>query len=292
MFTKSTIIHLRLPFSLFLSPVFLFALSHNVLEINVFNSVVAFIVLHFFIYPASNGYNSYFDRDEGSIGGIKNPPPVTPDLYWASLLFDGLGLLLSLLISPFFAIMVLIYLLISKAYSHPRVRLKRYPFLGWLTVGLFQGAFIYLTACSAFYEKGFGLWLRPSIYLPALLSTLLLLASYPMTQIYQHREDKKKGDVTISAVVGVKGTFYLTAGLLIITYFGFGYFYQRYYSGEYFFIFLAFLAPVFIYLWLWLSKVIKEPSKANFNYTMGFNAVFSFSMIAYFSFFAMTQVLK
>ena len=32
-----------------------------------------FLVFHFLLYPASNGFNSYFDRDEGPIGGSRDP---------------------------------------------------------------------------------------------------------------------------------------------------------------------------------------------------------------------------
>jgi len=94
------------------------------------------------LYPASNGYNSYFDKDEKSIGGLKNPPPVNTSLYYFSILLDIAAIVIAFWkISLLFSIMLLIYGLISKAYSHPSVRLKKYPILGWLTVGIFQGSF-------------------------------------------------------------------------------------------------------------------------------------------------------
>src|SRR5260370_37448 len=45
------------------------------------------------------------------------------------------------------------------------------------------------------------------IIIPATLSTLLLLGSYPMTQVYQHEEDAKHGDKTMSMLLGIVGTF-------------------------------------------------------------------------------------
>ncbi|NJK83733.1 MAG: ubiquinone biosynthesis protein UbiA, partial [Saprospiraceae bacterium] len=47
--------------------------------------------------------------------------------------------------------------------------------------------------------------------MPAILSSLMLLGSYPMTQIYQHEEDAKRGDTTLSLKLGILGTFHFTA---------------------------------------------------------------------------------
>ncbi|MEX0884529.1 MAG: ubiquinone biosynthesis protein UbiA, partial [Cyclobacteriaceae bacterium] len=56
------------------------------------NIIVVWIALHLFLYPSSNGYNSYFDKDGESIGGLKNPPKVSLGLYYLSLLFFALAL--------------------------------------------------------------------------------------------------------------------------------------------------------------------------------------------------------
>src|SRR6187431_225989 len=144
MFTRSAWLHLRIPFSYYLLPVFLFSLatSPNFGEKSI---LWTFIIVHFFLYPASNGYNSYFDKDEKSIGGLKNPPRVTKGLYYLSILFDVIAIVLGLiLINITFSIMLLVYGVISKAYSHPRVRLKKYPIAGWLVVSIFQGLFTFL----------------------------------------------------------------------------------------------------------------------------------------------------
>ena len=123
MISRSTLLHLRIPFSLFLLPIFLFAVS---ISNNPFlgNVLLVFFILHFLLYPASNGYNSYFDKDEGSIGALKNPPEVSLQLYRVSLLLDGIAILLGFLINWQFVVMIFIYGIVSKAYSHPSIRLK------------------------------------------------------------------------------------------------------------------------------------------------------------------------
>ncbi|WP_223285001.1 hypothetical protein [Hymenobacter qilianensis] len=65
---------LRIPFSVYLMPVFWFGLSALREPFSLWRAAGVFVVLHVLAYPASNGYNSYYDRDEGSIGGLKKPP--------------------------------------------------------------------------------------------------------------------------------------------------------------------------------------------------------------------------
>src|SRR5687768_6805235 len=108
---------MRIPFSVYLMPVYWFALS-TLQRVDISNAIIVFLILHLLVYPASNGYNSYHDRDEGSIGGLKNPPKVNRQLMHLVLLFDVLAVLLAILLSPIFAVMVAAYLLVSKAYSY------------------------------------------------------------------------------------------------------------------------------------------------------------------------------
>ncbi|MEO1653998.1 MAG: UbiA family prenyltransferase, partial [Bacteroidota bacterium] len=105
---KSTLLHLRLPFSVLLMPVFCFAVGLSD-GYSYFKLALIFFILHILVYPASNAYNSYFDKDEDSIGGLENPPPVSRELLHVSLAMDALALFLALGVSWYFAFGVLIY---------------------------------------------------------------------------------------------------------------------------------------------------------------------------------------
>ena len=136
--SRSVFLHLRLPFSLLLLPVYLFALS-SASTLNNSHALVVFIVLHLLVYPACNAYNSYFDKDEGSIGGLKNPPKVDIKLWQAANIFDIIGLSISyLLIDYRFFLFVLFYILVSRMYSFKGTRIKKFAILSWLIVGIFQ----------------------------------------------------------------------------------------------------------------------------------------------------------
>ncbi|MEO9482548.1 MAG: UbiA family prenyltransferase [Ekhidna sp.] len=278
---KSTLLHLRIPFSFFLLPVFLLAVAVSD-QIHSQNLLTAFLILHFLVYPASNGYNSYFDKDEGSIGGLKHPPEVSTQLYYTSLGMDVMALVLSLIISVEFALMIFVYGVVSKAYSHPSIRLKKYPIVGWLAAGVFQGYFTFLLSYIAINDiplSETGMW---SIQFPGILSTLLLLGSYPMTQIYQHDEDAKRGDVTISQKLGILGTFHFTALSFMLSSSGFFYYFMSQFSLNSGLLFGAAMSPVLLYFGAWYWRTRKDRDKADFTSTMRLNFISSLMLNAYF----------
>jgi UbiA prenyltransferase family len=282
MLSLSSWLHLRIPFSYFLLPVFLFslAISPNISEPAL---LWTFVIVHIFLYPASNGYNSYFDKDEKSIGGLKNPPPVNKGLYYLALLFDLIAIVLGWLMINFtFAAMLLVYGLVSKAYSHPDIRLKKYPIAGWVVAGLFQGLFT-LVMCYVGINK-FSLeniW-KPSVLIPGILSSLMLWANYPMTQIYQHEEDGKRGDETFSRMLGIRGTFYFVAGVFGLVTIGFVLYFDSFFSTKYAWQFLIALSPVMLYFLYWFFKVYRDQTKADYSHTMWLNFISATALNTYF----------
>ena len=277
----STLLHLRIPFSFFLLPIYLFALalSDNILWPEV---VLVFIILHLFLYPASNGYNSYFDKDKDSIGGLRTPSKVTDDLYYVSLILDAMALGLGAFIGWDFVLMLLVYGLVSKAYSHPRLRLKKYPILGWFIAGFFQGFFTWIMSYKAINQVGWQEILQPQPLLAAGLCTLLLWGSFPMTQIYQHKEDGPRGDQTISILLGIRGTFYFSAAMFGLANASFLYFFWSYYEKNVVWVFQLFLLPIFGYFLWWLIRVLKDVNQANFDHTMRLNIISSFFLNCFF----------
>lgn len=285
MFSRSAWLHLRIPFSFFLMPVYLFALgiSPNFTESRLLWS---FVIVHLFLYPASNGFNSYFDKDEKSIGGLKNPPPVDKGLYSLSLLFDVIAVVMGFLkISLLFAIMLFIYGIISKAYSHPSIRLKKYPFGGWLTVGIFQGFFTFLMCYVGINDFGIENIMNARILIPATLSSIILLGTYPMTQVYQHEEDAKRGDRTISLILGIRGTFIFVLIIFTLAAAGYGWYFYSFHELRFGIVFLMSLSPVVIFFLVWFTIVLKNPTKANFTNTMWLNFLSALCLNGFFIWF-------
>ena len=273
MIHRATWLHLRIPFSFFLLPIYLFSLSVSE-GFSVESAVAVFFIVHFLLYPASNGYNSYFDKDEGSIGGLEHPPPVQRELYYTSLVLDGAAIAFGLLLNVTFAVMLLVYGLVSKAYSHPAIRLKKYAIGSWLVAGFFQGFFTFLMVYIGVHEETLtNAVQQPEVVIGAALSSLMLWGSYPMTQIYQHDEDARRGDFTLSYKLGIVRTFYFTAVVFGAAALGFWLYYQAWFSIIQAWLFFAFLLPVLIYFFNWYRQVQKDPLQADFHHTMRLNFI-------------------
>ena len=280
-FDKNTVKHLRLPFSFFLLPVFLFALSQSG-QINWTNTFLAFLILHGLVFPSSNGYNSYQDRDETSIGGLKHPPKVTSNLYYATLLIDAIALLSGLFISVYFSLMILVFIIMSRAYSYRKIRLKKFPVIGFLTVFVFQGAFVYLMASTAINGVNWVALFSENSIICMVISSLFIGSIYPLTQIYQHQADKNDGVISISYKLGYSGTFVFSGLLFSVAVILMFFYFSMKQQSIALIIFLLMMLPVMYKLSVWFAKVRKDTVHANFENTMDMNMLTSSIMNLYF----------
>ena len=267
---QSTLQLLRFHFSFFLMPVYWFTLS-RVEHINWGNALLVFVILHLLVYPASNGYNSYMDRDTSPIGGLKNPMEPTRQLFLVTVIMDIVAVTLSFFISPIFVLAIFFYILASRAYSYRKIRLKEYPVIGYLTVIIFQGA-------VTFFLVYHGSEINHTTHVPAIAmiaSSLLIGGFYPLTQIYQHEEDYKDGIITISYLLGYKGTFIFTGIVYALAFITLGLYFYLNSEIMNFIILQIFMLPVIVYFFRWFSKVVKNNSEANFKNTMRMNILAS-----------------
>ena len=282
MFLRSILLHLRIPFSFLLMPVYVFALSISPnLLIN--QLIWSFGIIHLLVYPASNAFNSYFDKDEKSIGMLKNPPPVSKGLYYTATALDAGAIALGCLkINLLFGSMLAIYILVSRAYSHPLIRLKKYPYVSWIIAGFFQGFFTFLMCYIGINKFEMEHLWRTPLLTAAFLSSIILWASYPMTQIYQHDEDGKRGDTTLSMKLGIRGTFYFAMVFFSLAAVGYVLFFAVFYETRYGYAFLIATAPVVLFFLYWFGRVWKDESKANFGNTMWLNIISAICLNGFF----------
>jgi 4-hydroxybenzoate polyprenyltransferase len=151
--------------------------------------------------------NSAFDRDDGDIGYLKAPPPVPKHLaaFAAVLLAVGLGLATLLPVGFFWA--YTICLALSLAYSVPPVRLKAVAGADWL---INMWGFGTLTPYAGFAVTGLSLEPFQRILLFAFCP--LFAALYPLTQIYQFDEDRRRGDRTLALILGTRRSLLVAVG--------------------------------------------------------------------------------
>ena len=274
--SADTIKLLRIPFSLFLMPIFLLALS-QVTSLNYTGVLVSFIIFHLFVYPASNGYNSYVDKDTGSIGGLEKPPLPTRQLYYVSLVLDSLALIFAAsFVNGLFALCLFVYMCASRAYSSRQIRLKRYPVLGFLTVVFFQGAFTYYTVILGIGSDGFRQDISSLFIL--LACSFQIAGAYPLTQIYQHKEDIDDGVITLSYTFGYKGTFLFTAIMFFLCNVFYFFYFKSVDRISNFYTLQLFFMPIVIYFGWWFYKVNQSEKNANYKNTMRMNWIASACM--------------
>jgi 4-hydroxybenzoate polyprenyltransferase len=280
----SFIVLLRIPFSYYLLPVFLFAMAFSE-HLNLEMATNLGIILHLLVYPASNGFNSYMDKDTTSIGGLKNPPKPDIWLLVASLILNIAAIALSYYFNPNLSYLVSAYILVSILYSWHPIRLKKFPIISFLSVSIFQGfvvySMVYLFCQNVDYLTAMD---QLNFWVPALISSLMVAGAYPMTQIYQHKADAKSGDKTLSLWLGIKGTFYFSASIYALIGIWLGLFLTETNRSHFFYLYLIFVFPIIAFFIWWAAKVWADPKQANFRYTMILNKVSSTCMILYFLF--------
>ncbi len=143
--------------------------------------------------------NSAYDRDEGDVAYLKRPPP--PPVYLATFGFCLmlLGLLGALLLPAGYRAAYAVCLGLSVLYSAPPFRLKAVPGADWV---INMWGFGTLTPYAGWAATGVPLDQAHGLVLLAFCP--LFAALYPLTQIYQLEEDRRRGDRTLALMLGVR----------------------------------------------------------------------------------------
>ena len=143
--------------------------------------------------------NSAFDRDEGDIAYLRDPPPPPRRLAWFSLGLMAVGQATALILPPLFGALYGLCFLLSVLYSVPPFRLKAVAGVDWL---INMAGFGTLTPLAGWATTGRPL--DPVEGLVLLGFCPLFAALYPLTQIYQMEEDGRRGDRTLALMLGTR----------------------------------------------------------------------------------------
>jgi 4-hydroxybenzoate polyprenyltransferase len=200
--------HLRIPFQLSLAPLFLWGyclgMPSHLPEVRapaLLRVTLAFVSFHLFLYSGITAFNTAYDRDEGPVGGMLQPPPPPRYLLQFSLLVQAAGAILAWWVDLSFVSIYLVIVVLGAAYSHPRTRWKASPIASTLTVMIGQGALGFLAGWVTVRNGWTGIEGERGVWgtWAAMLTTLGL---YPLTQVYQIEEDRRRGDRTLAVVLG------------------------------------------------------------------------------------------
>lgn len=214
---KIFILHLRLHYQfLILSGAFL---SGGILVEPPLNNLfwLEFFSVHIFLYGGATAYNSYYDKDEGPIGGLEKPPKMKEWMLNASILTQLFGLVVGALVGLKFLILYSVCMVFSYLYSNPSVRWKGNMFLSVSAIGVSTILPFYLGYLSAGAKE-----ITIESATLSLGVAFSILSFYPISQLYQVSEDLKRGDITLAVKYGLKGAkiifliFYILGAALII----------------------------------------------------------------------------
>jgi 1,4-dihydroxy-2-naphthoate octaprenyltransferase len=198
---QEVLLHLRFPFVFVLSPIFVWGALWATGWTG--RTTLGFLLVHLALYPGANAYNTAFDRDTGPIGGLARPPSVPRGLARGSAALQAVGAALAPLVGWAFAAAYVALWGIFTAYSHPRTRWKRSPWLSTPAIVGGQGGLGWLLGWTA----GGGRLPLTSPDLWSLAAACAAVAAfYPFTQVYQLEADAARHDRTLAAALGVRGT--------------------------------------------------------------------------------------
>lgn len=194
------LIHLRLHYQIFI-------LSGAFLAGSVFGGgthsafPIQFLAVHVLLFGGVTVYNSYWDKDEGPIGGLRHPPPLAPWTLAASWILQAAGLLLALRASAVSPWVYGVSMLFFWLYSCPGIRWKGRPILSLVAIGVSTGVCGFLLG---FLHGAPGRISGPAMAAAA-GTACVILSLFPLSQIYQVGEDRSRGDITFTVRFGLKG---------------------------------------------------------------------------------------
>jgi 4-hydroxybenzoate polyprenyltransferase len=156
-------------------------------------------------------FNSAFDRDEGDVAYLRQPPVPPRGLATFGLGLMVLGLLLSWLLPLGYRAAFALCVVLSVLYSAPPFRMKSVPGADWL---INMWGFGTLTPYAGWAATGVPVGTTGALVLLAFCP--LFAALYPLTQIYQLEEDARRGDRTLALALGAGRSLQisLAAGML------------------------------------------------------------------------------
>ncbi|WP_421775091.1 UbiA family prenyltransferase [Gracilimonas sp.] len=194
-------IHLRLHYQFFiLSGGYLIAaLFVDQVRWNQFG--LQFLNVHVLLFGGATAYNSWWDKDEGPIGGLKSPPKMKSWMWPASMIMQYGGLAWAITIGWNYAIIYVVSMFFFWLYSTPLARWKGKPVLSIVAIGISTGT-------NSFFMGYLAAGGYPITYSEDLITigvAAIILSLYPVSQIYQTEEDKSRGDRTFAVRYGIQG---------------------------------------------------------------------------------------
>ena len=180
-------------------------------------AIRALVIWVVFLNGGTLAINSVFDRDEGDIGYLNTPPPLPRYLLHFSVALLVAGQLLAFTLPLGFQIAYAICFVLSVLYSVPPFRFKAVAGVDWV---INMWGFGTLTPYAAWAATGRPLGLGHALILLAFCP--LFAGLYPLTQLYQFDEDRRRGDRTLALILGMRVSLIVALACTLLAFGMFG----------------------------------------------------------------------
>jgi 4-hydroxybenzoate polyprenyltransferase len=170
-----------------------------------------------FLNGGTLAINSVFDKDEGDIGYLNTPPPLPPHLLAFSIALLAGGQLLAFALPLVFRIDYAICFALSILYSVPPFRFKAVAGVDWL---INMWGFGTLTPLAGWAATGRPLDTGHALVLLGFCP--LFAGLFPLTQLYQVDEDRRRGDRTLALLLGLRASLGLAIACTLLAFALFG----------------------------------------------------------------------
>jgi len=224
------------------------------------------------MYGGANSLNSFYDKDDGPIGGLAEPPPVDNTTFYLSWAIQLIGFLLSFNGPRAFTWWFLAGMIMSVCYSHPRIRLKGSPIGSVVVVSFMQGFGAY---CAGWIAGG-----RPVIHmlntkgiLGAVGVQAMTIGLYPLTQVYQYKDDIKHKDNTLAVALGIERSFQFSIFFVLLAGFFLSWMTYSFYSKFQAAVLIAYILSMAYVINLWGKGFDVNNVKYNFAILHRINTV-------------------
>lgn len=162
--------------------------------------IIQFFVVHVLLNGGVTAYNSFWDDDDGPIGGVEHPPKMAPWMHHAAIVVQLAGLPFAWRAGAVFTGLYVATMALSVAYSRKGPRWKGHPILSLVAVGIGTGTNTFWMGALAA-----GRAMDVELAVAGAGVALLLLSLYPVSQVFQIEEDASNGDRTFAVAYGLSG---------------------------------------------------------------------------------------
>lgn len=177
----------------------------------------ALVIWVVFLNGGTLAINSVFDKDEGDIGYLNAPPALPRYLLPFSVALLAGGQLLAFTLPIGFRVAYAACFVMSVLYSVPPFRFKAVAGVDWVINMWGFGA---LTPYAAWAATGRPLDLGHALVLLAFCP--LFAGLYPLTQLYQFEEDRRRGDRTLALILGMRASLVVALASTAVAFVLFG----------------------------------------------------------------------